>query len=84
MKSRGAYGTRLYVVLLREESVNRQLCSIDIMASRRRIQLCVCSHQACMNLIDWVGPHPSLVPCDATNLSLSHWSEVADYDSEFA
>jgi hypothetical protein len=38
-----------------------------------------------MNLKDWVGSHPSFVPCDvATNVSLSHWREAAEYDSEFA
>jgi hypothetical protein len=37
-----------------------------------------------MHLKDWVGSHPSFVPCDvATNVSLSHWREPADYDSEF-
>jgi hypothetical protein len=34
---------------------------------------------------DWVGSHPSLVPCDVgTSASLSHWRKPADYDSEFA
>jgi hypothetical protein len=34
---------------------------------------------------DWVGSHPSLVPCDVgTHVAASHWVQTAEYASEFS